>query len=84
MRSEFPAIKEIVFYALLHRLAEELFTSGTTTQDELWYIGIATLDAVWLVLRVVICVVAYQLLFDFASADRTFRLEKFPKFVLFR
>lgn len=67
MRSEFPAIKEIVFYALLHRLAEESFTSGTATQNELRYIGIATLDTMWLILRVVIGVVAYQLLFDFTS-----------------
>lgn len=59
MRSEFPAIKEIVFYTLLHRLAEESFTSSTTAQNELWYIGIATLDAVWFVLRIMISIVAY-------------------------
>lgn len=80
----FQQLKRFIVSALLHRPAVVSFTGCTTTQNELWYIGVVTFTAERLVLRIATVVISNQLLSDVSTTHRTFRLQQFPKFILFR
>lgn len=81
--SEFPAVKEIFVSTLLYRPAVVSFTGCPTAQHELRNIRIITLVTKRFVLRIVVNIVANQLLPDGSPAQRTLRLQQLPEFVLF-